>query len=43
MIDRARKTQVKNDLSQIVTAINAYYTEYGKYPMADIKQGFDTP
>jgi type II secretory pathway pseudopilin PulG len=42
MFDRARKTQVKNDLTQIVTAVNAYYTEYGKYPMADIKQGFDT-
>jgi prepilin-type N-terminal cleavage/methylation domain-containing protein len=42
MFDRARKTQAKNDLTQIVTAVNAYYTEYGKYPMADIKQGFDT-
>jgi type II secretory pathway pseudopilin PulG len=42
MIDRARKTQAKNDLTQIVTAVNAYYTEYGKYPMADIKQGSDT-
>jgi len=41
-IDHARKAQAKNDVTQIVTAINAYYTEYGKYPMADIKQGFDT-
>ncbi len=29
----ARKTQAKNDLVQIVTAVNAFYTEYGKYPM----------
>ena len=25
--------QAKNDLTQIVTAVNAYYTEYGKYPI----------
>lgn len=31
--DRARKVQAKNDLTQIVTAVNAYYTEYGKYPV----------
>jgi len=30
--DQAKRTQAKNDLSQIVTAVNAYYTEYGKYP-----------
>jgi prepilin-type N-terminal cleavage/methylation domain-containing protein len=30
--DQARKTQAKNDLMQIVTAINAFYTEYGQYP-----------
>ena len=29
----AKKTQAKNDLVQIVTAVNAYYTEYGKYPV----------
>ncbi|MDQ3314524.1 MAG: hypothetical protein M3505_07835, partial [Verrucomicrobiota bacterium] len=29
-----RKTQAKNDLVQIVTAVNAFYTEYGKYPTA---------
>ena len=28
--DQARRTQAKNDLTQIVTAVNAYYTEYGK-------------
>src|SRR6184192_1264718 len=42
MFDRARKVQAKNDLTQIVTAINAYYSEYGKYPMADARQGSDT-
>jgi len=30
--NQAKKTQAKNDLIQIVTAVNAYYTEYGKYP-----------
>jgi prepilin-type N-terminal cleavage/methylation domain-containing protein len=30
--ERARKAQAKNDLTQIVSAINAYYTEYGQYP-----------
>jgi prepilin-type N-terminal cleavage/methylation domain-containing protein len=34
IMDRARKTQAKNDLTQIVTAVNGYYTEYGKYPVA---------
>jgi prepilin-type N-terminal cleavage/methylation domain-containing protein len=32
--NQARQTQAKNDLTQIVTAVNAYYTEYGKYPLA---------
>jgi len=30
--EQARRTQAKNDLTQIVTAVNAFYTEYGKYP-----------
>jgi prepilin-type N-terminal cleavage/methylation domain-containing protein len=30
---QAKRTQAKNDLTQIVTAVNAYYTEYGKYPV----------
>jgi len=34
VLERAKKVQAKNDLTQIVTAINAYYTEYGKYPIA---------
>ena len=32
--DQARRTQAKNDLTQIVNAVNAYYTDYGKYPIA---------
>ena len=31
--DSAKKAQAKNDVSQIVTAVNAYYTEYGSYPI----------
>ena len=31
-LDSAKKTQAKNDAVQIVTAINAFYTEYGQYP-----------
>jgi len=31
--NQARKTQAKNDVTQIVTAVNAFYTEYGKYPL----------
>ncbi len=30
--DQTRRAQAKNDLTQIVTAVSAYYTEYGKYP-----------
>ncbi len=33
MQQQARRTQAKNDLTQIVTAVNAFYTEYGKYPI----------
>src|SRR6266404_4619131 len=32
--NQAKKTQAKNDLAQIVTAVNAFYTEYGRYPTA---------
>jgi len=39
--NQAKKTQAKNDLTQIVTAVNAYYTEYGKYPLKDADQGSD--
>jgi len=30
---QAKRTQAKNDLAQIVTAVNAFYTEYGRYPL----------
>ena len=33
VFDRARKTQAKNDVIQIATAVNAFYTEYGRYPV----------
>ena len=29
VLDRSRKVQAKNDETQIATAANAYYTEYG--------------
>src|SRR6266550_7330282 len=32
-LDRAKSAQAKNDVTQIVTAVNAFYTEYGKYPL----------
>jgi prepilin-type N-terminal cleavage/methylation domain-containing protein len=31
--DSARKAQAKTDLMNIVNAIKAYYTEYGRYPV----------
>src|SRR5205823_10319482 len=33
MFERARNVQAKNDVTQLVTAINAFYTEYGRYPV----------
>ena len=32
--NQARNTQAKNDLTQIVNAVNAFYTDYGKYPIS---------
>jgi prepilin-type N-terminal cleavage/methylation domain-containing protein len=32
--DQAKRTQAKNDLTQIVNAVNAFYTDYGRYPIA---------
>ena len=32
-IDRAKKVQAKNDLVQIATAVTAFHTEYGVYPI----------
>src|SRR5437762_762260 len=39
----AKKTQAKNDVTQIVTAVNAYYTEYGKYPVTGAADVIDGP
>ncbi len=36
--DQAKRTQAKNDLTQIVNAVNAFYTEYGKYPLQRQRQ-----
>jgi len=36
----ARKSQAKNDLTQLVTAVKAFYTDYGVYPIdPQIEQG----
>jgi len=37
--ERAKKVQAKNDLTQIVTAVNAFYTEYGRYPLPAAASG----
>ena len=37
--NQARKTQAKNDVMQIVTAVNAFYTEYGEYPLPSTASG----
>ena len=34
--DQSKRTQAKNDLTQIVTAVNAFYSEYGVYPVSGI-------
>ncbi|MEI6338444.1 MAG: prepilin-type N-terminal cleavage/methylation domain-containing protein [Verrucomicrobiota bacterium] len=33
--EAAKRTQAKNDVTHIVAAVNAYYTEYGRYPLLD--------
>lgn len=37
---QAKNAQAKNDLTQIVTAVNAFYTEYGKYPVDSTAGGY---
>jgi prepilin-type N-terminal cleavage/methylation domain-containing protein len=32
--NQTKRAQAKNDITQLVTAVNAFYTEYGKYPIA---------
>ncbi len=41
--DQAKRTQAKNDMAQVVTAVNAYYTEYGKMPVDDHQAGIRYP
>ena len=41
IFEHARKVQAKNDVTQIVTAVNAFYTEYGKYPVTVISSTTD--
>ena len=38
--NQAKQTQAKNDLTQIVNAVNAFYTDYGRYPVTTAD---DTP
>jgi len=33
--DLAKNTEAKNNITQIVTAVTAYHTDYGKYPMSN--------
>src|SRR5436853_4172265 len=40
--DQAKRTQAKNDLTQIVTAVNAFYTEYGRYPVLSTSKQYGT-
>ena len=40
--NQARSTQAKNDLTQIVNAVNAFYTEYGKYPLVTVDAIYGT-
>jgi prepilin-type N-terminal cleavage/methylation domain-containing protein len=40
--NQAKKTQAKNDLIQIVTAVNAFYTEYGRYPTTETSDVYAT-
>lgn len=42
VLERAKKVQAKNDLTQIVTAVNAFYTEYGRYPTTASTDGTGT-
>lgn len=38
-LENAKKTQVRNDAMQIATAINNYYTEYGRFPVDEGESG----
>jgi prepilin-type N-terminal cleavage/methylation domain-containing protein len=38
--EQAKRTQAKNDITQIATAVNAFFAEYGQYP-CDAQTGND--
>ncbi len=40
--ESARRVKAKNDVTQLVVAINAFFTEYGTYPIASGAGGTDT-
>jgi prepilin-type N-terminal cleavage/methylation domain-containing protein len=42
VMNSTKKTQARNDLVQIVTAVNAFYTEYGKYPLVTADTTYGT-
>jgi prepilin-type N-terminal cleavage/methylation domain-containing protein len=35
--NQAKRTSARNDVTQIVAAISAFYTEYGQYPVTIIR------
>ena len=37
--ESARRVKAKNDVVQLVGAVNAYFTEYGRYPIASPAEG----
>ncbi len=39
--DSAKKTQATNDATQLVNAVKAFYTEYGRYPLPTGASGED--
>ena len=41
--NQAKQTQAKNDVTQIVNAVNAFYTDYGKYPVSTADDASITP
>ena len=41
VLERSKIVKAKNDLTQLVGAVNAYFTEYGRYPLPSSSQGFE--
>lgn len=38
-LESARRTMARNDVHQIVAAVNAFYAEYGRYPVRPDQEG----